>query len=74
MWLFLFKQEFAVSFCFSWNAEKKLYKNSPWLGGSFLVQEVVGEVCLRLTLGVLLLMLLCQSIGLVKIALKSFEW
>ncbi len=50
-----------------------MYKNSPWLGGSFLVLEVVGEVCLRLTLGVLLLMLICQSVGLVKIASRKLS-
>ena len=50
-----------------------MQNNSPWLNGSFLVLEVVGEVCLRLTLGVLLLMLLCQYVGLVKIALRKLS-
>ncbi len=50
-----------------------MYKNLPLFVGSFHVLEVVGEVCLRLTLGVLLLMLLCQSVGLVKITLRKLS-
>ncbi len=68
-WFVLCKLFYVVSFCFSWNEEKTFIQELTMVRWTFSIPEVVGKACLRLSLGVHLLILLCQSVGLVRIAL-----